>query len=361
MQTKLILAAVAAALLQGGAALAQDPDKAEEAAVRERLETAMTDMDCAAKKDKLFYDYLGAGAGTVFKGYKFKCARGKETINMPAWFEPAVSSMAAREVGLGKETYTEAGLWQAPFGVLYEVYELVKKTLPAKEGGLGLNQRFLVRDYSALTVRYDKALTGLKKARLAGSFGGRGDAVFAALARAQYDMDALDQNFEAGAPLSFYEKAQAVLKNAEEAFAALFTEPAPPVSVTGGFSADYKMRPRLLAGYRAVSVELPGHQLEGVKRGDRADLLVTYENVSAGNVRELITATILQNVEILSVSKPMEASAAKGSVRLLVKPVEAQYAALSSVQGKDLALAIRAEGDSEAKPMDIANFKKIIK
>lgn len=360
MKVKFILAAVAAALLRGGAVLAQEPDKAEEAANRERMETAMTGMDCAAKKDKLLYDYLGA-AGPALKNYKFKCAGGKETINMPVWFGPAVSSMAAREMEPGKEKYTEAGLWQAPFGVLYEVSELAKKTLPVGKGGLGLHQRFLVRDYSALAVRYDKALAGLKKAGLAGSFGGRGDAVFAALARAQYDLDALDQNFEVGTPLNFYEKALSILKNAEEAFAALFSEPAASGALTGVFAADYKRHPRLLAGYRAVSLELPVHQLEGVKRGDRADLLVTYENVSTGSVKGLSTATILQNVEILSVTRPPDASAAKGSLRLLVKPIEAQYAALSSVQGKDLTLALRAEGDGEVKPMDVANFRKVIK
>lgn len=359
MKIKIILAAVLAALLQCGTVGAQESDKAEEAANRERMENVMVELDCSAKKDKLFFDYLSSSGTPVFKNYKFRCARGKETINMPAWFEAEIASMTARTVELGSEKYSEARLWQLPFGILHEIFDLTKKTMSPKDGGLALHQRFLVRDYSDIMVRYNKSLANLRKARLAGSFGGRGDAVFAYLARAQYEMDSLDQNFEVGSPLSFYERSEAVLRNAEDAFAALFGEGV--AGVSGEFSANYKTNPRLLAGYRAVSLELPVYQLEGVKRGDRADLLVTFENVSTGNVREMVTATILQNVEILSVSKSMDASVAKGSVRLLVKPVESQYAALSAVQGKELTLAVRAEGDLDSKPMEIANFRKIIK
>ena len=48
-----------------------------------------------------------------------------------------------------------------------------------------------------------------------------------------------------------------------------------------------------------------------------------------------------------------------GAVELLLNPVEAQYAALSIAQG-DIHIVLRAAGDVELPPMEMASFRKLI-
>ncbi|HAF96168.1 MAG: hypothetical protein A2X34_09040 [Elusimicrobia bacterium GWC2_51_8] len=337
--------------------IAADDAAAEDKASRDRTESLLADIDCAAKKDRLFYDYLSYDP-RLRGAYKFRCASGKETITAPAWLAGEISSMTARAAA-GKEKLTEAQLWQAPLAALYDFSELVRKTRPVKEGGLGLPQRFLAGNCADLAVRLDKALANLRRAKLAGSFGGRGDVVFSNLVKAMSELDALERSLDLGSQVTFYEKSLSVMKNGEEAFNALFAE-APSFAMSGGFSAEYSISPRLLPGGRALALELPVYQLEGLKRGDFVDLLVTYDNTVAGGGKDTITATIIQGAQVLSVAKPKE-GAEKGSARLLLNTVQAQYAALSAVQARDLRLSVRAEGDVEVKPMEVASFKKIVK
>jgi hypothetical protein len=359
---KALLACASVLLLLGAGRLrAADEEAAEAKAAQNRTETLFENMDCSAKKGKLFFDYL-SGNGQLKGPYKFRCAKGKETITAPAWLAGEVSSMTARELQIGKETWNEARLWQEPLAVLSDFSKLVGKTQPVKNGGLGLAPKFLYPGCVDLLVRLDRALANLRRARLGASFGGRGDLVFSSLERSLAELDAMEKTFEVGSQVTFYEKAAAVLLGAEDAFAALFVEPPASAPDGGAFSAEYVMAPRLLAGGRAVSMAFPAWQLEGLKRGDRVDLLVTYENTAAGGAKELITATIIQAAPVMSVSKPQDASGqAQGSVRLILTPVQAQYAALAAVQAKELRLAARYDGDAEAKAMEAASFKKIIK
>jgi len=270
--------------------------------------------------------------------------------------------MTKREIQLVKEKSTEARLWQEPLAVLYDFSELVRKTAPITSGGLALSQKSEAGGCLAMLVRLEKSLTTLRAARLAGSFGGRGDMVFSSFARALSELDALERSYELNSFVTFYEKSAAVLKNAEDAFDALLSEtpPAPPAS-NGDFSAYYYAAPRLLEGLRSVSLLFPWHELEGLKRGDRVDVMVTYENVSAAG-KDIITATIIQAAAVLSVIKPQEvAPETKCAVRLLVSPMQAQYAALASVQGRAVSLAVRTEGDATLRIIDAASFRKLIK
>jgi len=326
-------------------------------------------MDCSARKSRLFSDYLD-GKVQANGGYKLRCARGKETIVFPVSLAAEVSSMTAREIISGKEKYTEARLWQEPLAALSDLSDLVRKTAPVKSGGLALSQDAVAGACLELLVRLDKAVAALREARLAGSFGGRGDLVFSCLVRALAGLDALERSYETSSQITFYEKAAGVLKNAEDALAALSAElPAVPAAAAstavpaaaGIFSASYYVAPRLLAGMRAVSLLFPWHQLEGLKGGDKVDLMVTYENVSAAG-KDTITATIIQAAPVLSVMRPQAVSPeAKGAARLLLSPVQAQYAALASVQGRELSLAVRPGGDAAPRIIDAASFKKIIK
>jgi hypothetical protein len=361
MKKPYIVLALALLLPLGLRAALLADDEAEAKAAANRTETLLEDIDCASKKDKLFMDYLGGGA--QLKGpYKFRCAKGKETITAPLWLAGEISSMTAREVQIGKDTWSEAKLWQEPLAALYDFSELLRKTRPVKDGGMNLPQKFTYGACVDALVRMDRAMANLRRERLAGSFGGRGDLVYASLEKALAELDNLEKTYDAGSQVSFYEKSAAVLRNAEEAFGALFTD-APAAPPDGGaFSANYYVAPRLLDGGRVLAMSFPAYELEGVKRGDRVDLLVTYDNTAASGAKETITATIIQAVPVLSVTRPQDGQPqAQASVRLILSPVQAQYAALAAVQARELRLAVRPDGDTEAKPMEAASFKKIIK
>lgn len=116
----------------------------------------------------------------------------------------------------------------------------------------------------------------------------------------------------------------------------------------------------LVAGYRGTSIALPGDQLLYLKKGDRVDVLVTFAAKKEKDVQETLTATILQNVIVINVVKP-EKVTGTGAVELLLNPNEAQYLALSVSQAKTISIAVRAPGDVELHPMEMASFRKLIK
>jgi Flp pilus assembly protein CpaB len=111
------------------------------------------------------------------------------------------------------------------------------------------------------------------------------------------------------------------------------------------------------AGYRGVAVPVSGEQAAFIKKGDRVDALVTFEALLKDKVKEKVTATILQNVMVMEVIRP-EKLDDKGVVELLLNPNETQYLALSLQQGS-LLLSVRAEGDKEMHPMEMASFRKL--
>jgi len=110
-------------------------------------------------------------------------------------------------------------------------------------------------------------------------------------------------------------------------------------------------------GYRATVIPVSGDQLVYVKKGDRIDLLVTFETVTGK--KEKVTATILQNVIVLNVQKPAKI-VNDGAIELLIIPNEAQYAALSAAKGK-AGIIVRAPGDFDIEPMEIASFRKLFR
>jgi Flp pilus assembly protein CpaB len=89
------------------------------------------------------------------------------------------------------------------------------------------------------------------------------------------------------------------------------------------------------------------------------DVLVTFEAMMKGDVKEKVTATILQNVIVLDLLKP-ETLDGRGVAELMLNPNEAQYAALSVLQG-DVRLSARAEGDYAMTPMEMASLRKLFK
>jgi len=118
----------------------------------------------------------------------------------------------------------------------------------------------------------------------------------------------------------------------------------------------------LVRGYRGTTLAVGGDQLLYVKKGDRVDVLVTFdakmEDKDKVERKEKVTASILQNVVVINVRKAEKVDET-GAVELLLNPVEAQYAALAVAQG-NIHITVRAPGDVELKPMEIATFRKLI-
>jgi len=112
-------------------------------------------------------------------------------------------------------------------------------------------------------------------------------------------------------------------------------------------------------GYRRMGIPVPGSQVAFMNPGDRVDVLVTFEATMQGTKKEKITATVLQNVIVADVKKSEKIEEA-GAAELIVNPNEAQYLALSMMQGTIYVL-VRAKGDTEMHPLEMASFRKLFR
>lgn len=107
-------------------------------------------------------------------------------------------------------------------------------------------------------------------------------------------------------------------------------------------------------GYRGVTIPVKHHQLVNIKRGDRVDVLVTFDAAigePSDQRRETVTATLLQNVIVFSIGK--------GIVELVLNAHEAQYAVLAIDEQKSIWIVRRGKGDTEMQPLDMAAFRKL--
>lgn len=118
-------------------------------------------------------------------------------------------------------------------------------------------------------------------------------------------------------------------------------------------------RQGLYEGYRAISLPMAGYKIAFLEKGQRADLLVTFDAVMKDKKKEKVTATIMQNVVVVNVVKPAKLEET-GAVELLLNPNETQYAALSQYQG-ELSISRRAEGDTSMAAMEMASLSKLFR
>ncbi len=135
-----------------------------------------------------------------------------------------------------------------------------------------------------------------------------------------------------------------------------------PEEAKGAPARAEKLPAALVKGYRGTSLPVKGSQLLFLKKGDRVDVLVTFDakmSEDGKERKEKVTSTFLQNIVVINMLKP-EKTDELGAVELLLNPVEAQYAALALGQG-DITISVRAPGDTELHPMEIASFRRLIK
>jgi len=114
-------------------------------------------------------------------------------VSVPPWIDQTLDAMLKRPVWQDPEEgiINEAQLWQAPVSVLYEFYELTRKTFLPSDGGQLVQPVSLVRDYADNRIRFQMSLDRLYRARLGSSLGGRGRAVMADFDLILKEMDSL--------------------------------------------------------------------------------------------------------------------------------------------------------------------------
>ena len=126
-------------------------------------------------------------------------------------------------------------------------------------------------------------------------------------------------------------------------------------------------------GYRAAVLPVERDLALLMKPGDRVDVVVTFEAMMAQGGRQKVTATILQNLLVLSVGKDLGAAAGKAegppadktasfsqteTVSVALNPYEFQYLALAGETGR-LGVSLRAPGDIEIHPIQMASLSKL--
>ena len=319
----------------------------------------VTEVNCAAEEMQLFYYYLNAVADDSLKEFKSQCPGSQAVIKMPDWLQKAKPAMLERKVWRDPEEgeLSEAAVWQTPVSILYELASEMKKTLPAA-GRAEVSPFDLEADYGNIRLRFVMSVDRLTRAKLEDSFEGRGKGMLSTMNLVMEQLDRMTDAMTERDNDAFNKKAGEALKLGRGLFAQLFEAP------RGGDSdkavPKYMPKAFIVPGYRGVSLPVSGHQTLFLQSGDRIDMLVTFEALLGSGSKETVTATMLQNVIVLRVTRP-DTAGGGGVVQLLCNPNEAQYAALSLAQGKTINLIRRAPGDFEMRPMEIASFRKLIK
>lgn len=113
-------------------------------------------------------------------------------------------------------------------------------------------------------------------------------------------------------------------------------------------------------GYRGFALPIDAEQVMYVKAGDRIDVMVTFDALMKGDVKEKVTATLLQNVVVLDMKKYGDGDA-RFVLLLQLNPKEAQYLALSLDGGRKVRVVHRRKGDVKMKPLEMASFRKLFR
>jgi tight adherence protein B len=182
--------------------------------------------DGAETKAQIFYHY-------------FKKDR-DPGLQVPKWVETTLDPMLKRPVWQDPDEgiLNEAQLWQAPVSVLYEFFELVRKSFPPDPfGGQLAPPGSLIRDYEDNRIRFQMSLDRLVRARLGSSLGGRGRAVLADFELIDKQMDSVMDGLINGKPDRYRDAVMGIAALSNASFEVLQSNPrgyAPPSAPGGG-------------------------------------------------------------------------------------------------------------------------------
>lgn len=134
---------------------------------------------------------------------------------------------------------------------------------------------------------------------------------------------------------------------------------------------------RVLPNYRAFILEVNNNISALIKPNDKVDVLLTFDALLKGGSKEKMTATILQDIQVLGVGSNLgqgmdqaareranqrqaDASAFndRSTLSLALSPIEAQYLALAREEG-EVTIIVRSTGDTKVFPIEISSFSKL--
>jgi tight adherence protein B len=148
-------------------------------------------------------------------------------LQVPPWIDQTLDAMLKRPVWQDPEEgiLNEAQLWQAPVSVLYEFFELTRKTLLPSDGGQLANPASLIRDYEDNRVRFQMSLDRLYRARLGSSLGGRGRAVMADFDLIVKEMDSVLDGLTSADTPRYKEAVVSIAALSNNAYSVLWQQP----------------------------------------------------------------------------------------------------------------------------------------
>ena len=181
---------------------------------------------------RIFDKETGAEAKSQ-KFYHFFKKDRDPNLQVPPWVDQTLDAMLKRPVWQDPEEgiLNEGQLWQAPVSVLYEFFELTRKTLLPSDGGQLASPAALVRDYEDNRVRFQMSLDRLYRARLGSSLGGRGRAVMADFELIVKEMDSVLDGLTSADQPRYKEAVIAIAALSNNAYSVLWQQPrgyAPP-------------------------------------------------------------------------------------------------------------------------------------
>ncbi len=131
--------------------------------------------------------------------------------------------------------------------------------------------------------------------------------------------------------------------------------------------------------FRAFILPIDNSISSLIKPGDKVDILLTFEALLKTGGKERMTATILQNIQVLGVGsnlgQGMDADARANAANreannaaftdrsvlsLSLSPIEAQYLALAREEG-EITVIVRSAGDGKRHQLDVASFSRLFK
>ncbi|MBI4055902.1 MAG: type II secretion system F family protein [Elusimicrobia bacterium] len=111
----------------------------------------------------------------------------QEIYHHPSFQKPELQSPAWNDPNEG--LLSQARLWQDAVAVLYEFFEITRRSYPKKLGGEDLPPGVLMVDYQSNRVRFQMALDRLYRAHLGDSLDGKGRSLISMMEMALKEMD----------------------------------------------------------------------------------------------------------------------------------------------------------------------------
>ncbi|MCX5783704.1 MAG: type II secretion system F family protein [Elusimicrobia bacterium] len=187
----------------------------------------MKDLSCAEKKMQLMYYYFAPAKEANIANYTLECGGQRYSVKMPRWVENVLPEMQNKKVWRDptEGDLSEAALWQTPVSILYEFFDLTKKTFPVSNVEPGIAPLLLVKEYSDIRVRYQMALDRIYRARLFNSMEGRGRSMLSYLELSLREMDSIADGLSNANIPRFVSAVNGVSYLSQSAFDLMFAPP----------------------------------------------------------------------------------------------------------------------------------------